>query len=448
MSSAPPNVVLVVAHDLGRHVGCYDVPTVETPNIDAIADEGVRFENSFTASPVCSPSRAAMVTGRYPHSNGVVGLVHRNFAWDLGSGERHLADLLGAAGYETALAGLQHECRNPDERFDHLLTPTPTIVPDETIKYDNVAEHAAEFVHDSDDPFYLQVGFVETHHDPKWAEGDYWSEVFDDYSDEATLPEFMQDSPAAREEMAAFEDAVELVDEAVGTISGALAEAGVEGDTLILFTSDHGLPLPRAKSTPYDPGIETTLVARLPGSFDGGVVHTDPVVNVDYTPTILDLAGVEGPENVQGRSLVPEVTGGADGREAVFGEIGYSDPKRWVRTADHKLVVNFTVTGGPNPGDPAEPPGAAQYVDDTLAGFRETVELYDIAADPHETENLAYETEHRETCRALLDRLHAWMRETDDPLLEQGPLTSPGHDRALAALRDGELRLPTRDPGE
>lgn len=439
-----PNVVLLTAHDIGQHVGCYGVETVSTPAIDGLADAGARFENSFTATPSCSPARAAIATGRYPHQNGVMGLVHRNFAWDLDSGERHLAELLGEAGYETALAGLQHETRDADRRFDRLLTPTEDIVPDETVKYDLVADDAAEFIADADDPFYLQVGFVEPHRDPKWEEGFYWSEVLEEYDDTATLPEHVVDTPAAREEMAAFEAAVELVDEAVGAILAALDGAGHREDTLVVFTADHGLPLPRAKCSPYDPGIETALVADLPGVVESAV-HDEPVVNVDYLPTILDIADVPVPESVEGRSAAGLLTGaGYEPRAAVYGEFtyhAYFDPRRWVRTDEQKLVVNFTASPEVHKGngDPDSPAGASAFQQEGGPGLREAVELYDLQADPHETENLAYDDAHRSSCQALLGELYEWMRATDDPLLEMGPVASPTHEAAMAALREGRL---------
>ncbi|MFB6219315.1 MAG: sulfatase [Halobacteriaceae archaeon] len=445
-----PNVVLVTPHDLGQHVGCYGVDTLDTPNVDGLADRGARFENSFTATPSCSPARAAIATGRYPHQNGVMGLVHRNFAWDLADGERHLADLLGAAGYETALAGLQHEMHDPEQRFDRILTPTEDIVPDETIEYANVADHAGDFVRDAADPFYLQVGFVEPHRDPKWGEGTYWRDVLDDYDDDATFPEYLVDTPAAREEMAAYERAVELVDSAVGTILDALSDAGVRGETLVVFTTDHGMPLPRAKCSPYDPGIETALVVELPGVVESGV-RDEPVVNVDYVPTILDLAGLSVPDNVQGRSFADLLTGGEyEPRDAVFGEFSYHtyfDPRRWVRTDEYKLVVNFTtapeVHGGN--GDPDDPGGMARFTDEFGPGTREAVELYELGADPLESENLAFDPDHREQLLELLDRLYGWMLSTEDPILEMGPIASPMHEMAMDALREGELRSFVRD---
>src|SRR5919204_2146664 len=103
-----PNILFFTCHDLGRHLSCYGHTTIRTPALQALADEGVRFDNVFCTAPQCSPSRASLHTGRYPHATGVMGLAHPPFSWPLAPTERHLAQLLGEAGYSTALVGMQH----------------------------------------------------------------------------------------------------------------------------------------------------------------------------------------------------------------------------------------------------------------------------------------------------------------------------------------------------
>jgi arylsulfatase A-like enzyme len=173
----PTNVLVITCHDLGRHLGCYGVPTLRTPNLDRLAAEGVRFGQAYCAAPQCSPSRAALYTGRHPHSNGVLGLTHANFGFDLHPEERHLAQLLKEDGRATALVGADHEARHVDAAstaarlgFDHLERPR---------RGDEIAAAAIARLEQfaaAGTPFYLQVGFNEPHrlsHPDPAAEPDY-----------------------------------------------------------------------------------------------------------------------------------------------------------------------------------------------------------------------------------------------------------------------------------
>lgn len=440
MASSRPNILLIICHDLGRHLGCYGVPTVRTPNLDRLAAEGVRFSRSFCAAPQCSPSRAALFTGRSPHSNGVLGLTHALFAWDLNPQERHLAGLFREAGYHTALAGLQHETTRPEQMgWDEIIKQNAPVADAALTGGDRIAAQAAAFVRGqagSARPFYLQVGFFEPHRAPG-TPGEFGGLP----SDEArgvTVPAYLLEDEAAREAFRHYQGAIEKLDGAAGRLLAAVDAAGLRENTLVVFTTDHGIPFPRAKCSVYDPGLETCLLLRGPGLAAGRVVE-EMVSHIDLLPTLLDLAGVPVPESVQGRSVAPLLEGGDyEARREIFGEMTYHDyydPVRCIRTDRHKLIVAFCYNRGlMDPSQQWRPGTITRHPEDPSRSRHDLVELYDLHDDPGETRNLAASEAHAAVREDLLRRLYDWMAATDDPLLLGVP-PSPMHHRAVALLR-------------
>jgi len=449
-----PNLLLITTHDLGRWLNCYGVSTVQSPHLDALAGDGIRFSGAFCSAPQCSPSRASLFTGRYPHSNGVMGLVGSNYAFDLHPEERHLGQVLQAHGYTTALIGVHHECAADSPARIRKRCGMETLVPDfPKGKAASAASLAAEALKllahyaDGDQPFYLQLGFYEPHRQPSRTRheqdyvgflGDY---VSPDDSQGVTVPGYLRDTPLAREEIAELQGAVHYLDAALGQILSSLRRLGLEENTLVLFTADHGAGLPRAKLTLYDPGIEIPLIIRLPArGWQGGRVQAELVSNVDVFPTLLDLVGIEVDTTVQGKSLVPLMDGHYyEPADAVFAEKtyhGYYDPMRCIRTERYKLVVNLTAgrmhqncTQSWRPrSDPIVP---LDLTDVTYA--HPLVELYDLTDDPWELRNLAAESGQKQILEILLARLCDWMKKTADPLL-LGPIRSPMHDKAIETL--------------
>src|SRR5438067_4313244 len=154
-----PNVLVITCHDLGRYLGCYDQPTVQSPNLDALAADGVRFAQAFCCAPQCSPSRAAMYTGRYPHCNGVLGLTHANFGFDLHPSERHLGQVLHDHGYRTTLIGADHEVRHlSDAQAAARFGMDELIRPRHGVEIADAAIERLEAFPTNDRPFYLQLG--------------------------------------------------------------------------------------------------------------------------------------------------------------------------------------------------------------------------------------------------------------------------------------------------
>lgn len=439
-----PNIVLMIAHDLGRHLGCYGVPTVNTPNLDRLAGEGVRFARSFCVAPQCSPSRAALFTGRTPHQNGVMGLTHSHFAWDLHENERHLAGFLKDGGWHTALAGLQHETRRAQDMGWAEIISAGAPAPGTSR---NGANHVAAQVVDflgrrkSDDarPFYLQVGFAEPHRAPG-TPGDFGN-MPPDEEQGIYVPPYLVDDEAARDEFRHYQGAIRKLDDAVGEILAALdSDASLRENTLVIFTTDHGIPFPRAKCSVYDPGLETCLLLRWPaGGVEGGNVFEPMLPHTDILPTLLEIAGIPVPDNLVGRSFAPLLRGEAyEPRTEIFGELtfhDYCDPVRCVRTDRWKLLAAFS--NAPSFMDPSQqwrPRTTTRVPPKPHMAYHTPVELYDLEDDPHETNNLADASEHAAVRADLLGRLHAWMKKTNDPLLTGIPL-SPIHQATLAALR-------------
>ncbi len=403
-----PNILYIHSHDTGRYVQPYG-HTVPTPNIQALADEGVTFRQAFCANPTCSPSRAALLSGTYPHQNGMFGLAHRG--WYMNDYNEHIIHTLKTAGYKTALSGIQHiikDKKTEEIGYDEILIP-PGIPgsPDVT---------AAEWIYkqqNSDQPFFLSVGFGETHRNfPK----DNFSVKPEHVQPPAPLP----DTTDVREDMAAFTTYAGVLDRKMGTVFDALRESGQWENTLIICTTDHGIAFPLMKCNLTDHGIGVMLMMRGPGGFKGGVATDALVSQLDIFPTVCDLCGIEKPERLQGKSLLPLVNGKTDAvRDEIHAEVNYHaayEPQRCVRTDRYKYIRRFDNRDAP----------VLPNVDDSLsknvlmeAGWptRQQEMLYDTILDSDEACNLVNDAEYADVLADMRKRLQRWQRATDDPIL-------------------------------
>jgi len=418
-----PNILLIIVHDLGTHLNCYGHKTVRSPNLDALAAEGVRFENHFATATFCSPSRGAIITGKWPHSNGLMGLV--NMGWNLPKHSTTLAQMLGEQGYETFLFGLQHEVKDVAQLgFQH--------VPPVTSKHhDDVAPVVAQFLQQrrqhGEQPFYARVGFIEVH-----RLGDAYEQYAAEAPDPAALevPPYLKDTPGAREDLANYHGCIKHMDAAVGTILEALDKSGMKDNTIVVFTTDHGPDFPRAKGTLYDAGINTTLIIRWPDGVPGGQTREELISNIDLTPTLLEAAGVRVPNDMQGRPFLSLLRGETwEPNHAVFAEKNTvaDDRKRCVHTARWKYIRNFDpgpllrLTTGMRASTTGRDMGAEHL------SPRPETELYDLDNDPNEQQSLSGDPAYAEVERDLASRLEAWMTNTDDPIL-RGPIERPAKE--------------------
>jgi arylsulfatase A-like enzyme len=413
-----PNVVHVTCHDLGRHLGPYG-RDVATPAVDEMAEHALVFENAFCTQPNCSPSRASVQTGLHPHEHGVQGLVHRG--WALRDDVVPLPARLRDAGYATHLFGFQHSVgwsRPGRLGYDgvHRADDGRGHPPARAL---DVADRFADRLDDlaGTGPFYASLGFVEPH---RPFRRDYVpDEAYDRYDpgEIAPLPhlDFDDESEgeAHRRDLADFWALVTAtVDRAVGRVREALRERGVADETVLVFTTDHGEPFDRAKTTCYDSGLGVALLVEVPGG-PSNERCDELVQNHDLFPTVLEFAGADVPDRPDARSLRPLLGGSGtyDPRDRLYAEHTWHvdpSPCRAVRSDRYKYVKNF----------------APRY-HGSDAGEEE---LYDLRVDPHERENLLDGPGEPDVAADLRSDLLDWMRATDDPLAS-GSIPAPSRDR-------------------
>jgi arylsulfatase A-like enzyme len=409
-----PNLLYIHSHDTGRYVQPYGYP-VPTPNIQHLADQGVLFRQAFCAAPVCSGSRASLLTGQCTHATGMLGLAHRGYR--LKYPERHIVNVLRSAGYWSGLIGEQHVSADPGEvGYDHVVDLDSTKVRD-------VAPAAARLIAEraqADQPFFISVGFFETHR-----------EYFEPSSVRDALysrpPENVVDTSKTRRDMASFKASARSLDQGIGTVLNALEENDLVVNTLVIMTTDHGLAFPDAKATMYDRGIGVMLLMRGPGGFERGRVFDPIVSHLDIFPTICDVAGIDPPAWLEGVSLLPLVRGDIDElHQEIFAEVTYHaayEPQRAVRTARYKYMRRF---------DESHPGRVPANVDDSptkdvilSSGWAEIdpprESLFDLWLDPSEGTNRIGDAALAGVLTDLKGRLHDWMVRTKDPLLE-GPV--------------------------
>jgi N-sulfoglucosamine sulfohydrolase len=409
-----PNILYIHSHDTGRYVQPYGFQ-VPTPNIQLLADQGVLYREAFCAAPTCSGSRASLLTGQYCHNNGMMGLAHRG--WTLNDYGKHWVHTLREAGYRSVLIGEQHIATDPRAiGFDR-------IVEMDSHRADAVAPTTIEALHEQPEgPWFLSVGFFETHRS-----------FFAPTSVRDTLyslpPTGLPDTIVTRRDMAEFKASARSLDQGIGAVLHALHDLGLSDDTLIICTTDHGVAFPNAKATLYDRGTGVMLLMRGPG-FTGGKVVDSMVTHLDVYPTICEVAGIRQPPSwLQGKSLTPLVRGDAERlHDATFAEITYHaayEPQRGVRTERWKYIRRFDDYPHPVLANCDDSASKDLWVEH---GWGERVvpeeRLYDLLFDPNEVDNLAGDPARRGVLAEVRERLEAWMRETDDPLLD-GPVSPP-----------------------
>lgn len=434
-----PNIVLILADDLAwDDLSPFGHESIMTPNLQRLADGGMRFEQAFLTTSSCSPTRASLITGRYPHQTDAEQL-----HWPLPKGQVTFVEKLKEKGYWTGAAGKWHLGDDVRDRFDKIIEADESgfqLPSGEAAKSGEFAETAAgdaqsgcaDWIpllqaHAPDRPFFLWLASLDPHRP-------YHEAIIEDGArpEEVKLPPYHPDTPAVRADYQSYYDEITRLDRHVGAVLDEIESQGLAEKTVVLFLSDNGRPFPRDKTTLYDSGIRTPLIVRWPGTIAPGSVCERLVSTVDLAKTLLTIAKIEKPGiTFEGVDLAPLFAAPEKSlREYIFAEKNwhdYEDRSRAVRNERYKYIRNDY------PDLPLTPPAdvvrSATYVEllrllekneltsDQQVHFqtpRAAEELYDLRLDPHELNNLAADGRYAPVMRAMRAALADWESKTED----------------------------------
>ncbi len=464
-----PNIVFLLADDLGqRDLGCYGSPFYETPHLDRLAREGARFTDAYAAAPVCSPTRASLLTGQWPQRAGITDYLgaptpeqwNRNtvlrpapYTDRLALDAPTMAKALRSAGYATFFAGKWHlgpEGWWPeDQGFEHNLGGTHSGGPYGGNRYfspygnprlpdgpagehlpDRLATETVRFIAaHRDRPFFAYLSFYDVH-TPLMAREDLRKKYEEKRARLGLKPEWGREhlrDVRLTQEHAVYAGMVEAMDQAVGKVLAKLDELGLAHNTLVIFTSDNGglstsegwptsnHPLRAGKGWLYEGGLRVPLLIRWPARVRPGSLISAPVSSPDFFPTVLEAAGVAPAPGapLDGMSLLPLFRGGALPERALFWHYPHygnqgGAPGAAIRRGAWKLI---------------------EWLEDRR------VELFHLAEDPGETTDLARREFRR--ADALLAELRAWQREVGARWPSVNPRYDPAKPSGRAAARPG-----------
>ncbi|WFB34396.1 sulfatase [Kiritimatiellota bacterium B12222] len=411
------NILYFHSHDTGRSIAPYGY-SLETPRLQKLADEGALFLDAHCAAPTCSPSRAALLTGQSAHESGMVSLAHRGGA--LNFPERHLANFLKGHGFHTAKAGLSHVGLD-DESHGYVE------VLGEGHRGEEVVERASRFLkeYQKEEPFFLDAGFFETHRHSYGFNQEYHhpGDGDGDPNDIEAPPAHLGMQEDVKRDWKDYANAVTRLDGFYGQILDQLEASGLAEDTLVLVTTDHGVAFPEMKCSLTGRGTGVLLMMRLPHRIREGNKIKALVSHLDVFPTLCDLLKLEPPAWLEGRSLVPLLTGTSrdELHDEIFAEVTFHaafEPKRSVRSKKWNYIRNFASPY------PAILPNCDRGLTKDLwlreGRFAEEVaaeELYDLEQDPGEVHNVASDAVYAEIKAHCREVLAKWMKKTNDPLL-------------------------------
>ena len=430
-----PNILLIISEDNGPELKCYGDPYVKTPVLDRLAARGVRFENAYVPQAGCSQSRAALLTGLYPHQNGQIGLATWKFQM-YREQTPNLVQRLKKAGYRTGILGKLHV--NPAAAFPFDVKKISSSNFSRN-KLDNYAKEAATFFEAAETPFFLSVNYPDAHR-PFIAMANKLPAKPLTADDVKSLAYMGLDTPQLRAETANYYNCLSRLDSLIGDLLETLQDSGKANNTLVIYLGDHGADLLRGKRTSYEGGIKVPLIVHWPGETKPSHVAQELVSTLDLLPTLLAVSGAEPIKNLPGMSLEPLLQGESPAwRRYLFTEYHTHSahnfyPQRTVRGPRYKLVQNLQ-PGQENPGYSFTLnrfyPGLPDVIAAAPAVVRDSYrrmktpaeyELYDLQQDPYEFRDLASGASHAAILENLKQVLARWRKQTRDPLLQPANL--------------------------
>jgi N-sulfoglucosamine sulfohydrolase len=327
-----PNFVFVIADDLNwNDIGCYGNPKIQTPNIDRLARQGVRFTNMYLTASSCSPSRTSILSGRYPHNAGSPEL-HTALP-------RHLPilpEILRQQGYYTALAGKWHEGPSTRRAYDTLLV-------DRAANGEGGEEQWISLMQarPKNKPFFFWLAAIDAHR--PWSAHQYGHRHNPDT--DVVIPPSLLDTPETRKDLAAYYDEIARLDYYIGQLEVELTRQGIIDNTVFVFMSDNGSAFPGSKTRVNDSGMKSPFIIKWPkGIAKRGVTSDGLVSSIDIAPMLLHLAGIPAPATMQGRSFDQLLQKPSTPfRKYVFSEHNWHDYaayERSVRTKDYLYLIN------------------------------------------------------------------------------------------------------------
>lgn len=421
-----PNIVIVMADDLdSRQLSCYGGKNLQTRNIDALAAEGMKFEQIVCSEAMCVPTRASLFTGLYPMRHGSF----QNHKSVYNTGLKSVCQYLKAQNYSVALTGKNHSTK-PESvfPFEFVKGFQPNCV---SANDDYQLDSVRTFItRKNTDPFCLFVMSINPH--APWVSGD--PTEFD--PDKVVLPPHMVDTRDVRELYCKYLAEVRRLDNQVGDIRNLLKETGQDKNTIFIFLGEQGPQFPGGKWSLYDNGLKSSMIVKWPGKVKANVT-TDAIVQYeDITPTLIDIAGGKPIKGLDGRSFLPVLTGKSNShRTEAFGihnniPEGTPYPMRSVRDHHYKLVMNllsdqpYYIKYMMNPANKksywnawlaqAQTSQETKRLVDRIT-TKPALELYDLQKDPYELNNIAADKKNEKLVQAYELKLKNWMAQQNDP---------------------------------